>query len=419
MFQKKVLGNGLRVILIPQKETKAVTLLVLCRVGSRYESSSLNGAAHFLEHLFFKGTKRRPTTLDLSRELDGLGAEYNAYTAKDHTGFYIKVVADKFPQILDILADMLFASKFDKREIARERNVILEEMNMYEDNPLIFCEELLNQAVFGQNHPLGFLTIGVKKTIQTITRKSLLNFKDHFYAPANMVVALVGRIPNNALEYIKRYFAQKGRKTFPNFKKFKNKKREIILRWKDSAQVQIALGVPAYALRHRLLPALTVLHVILGSNMSSRLFINIREKRGLAYFIKSDLDAFEDTGVFFVQAGLDKTRISEAVQAILAELKRIKVELITKEELKKAKDFLTGKVALELEESSAVASWYGRQEILLRELKTPEEKLREIRKVSREDVKKVAQEILQEEKINLVVIGPFKNKNYFMKLLKL
>ncbi len=257
-YRPIVLANGLRVILIPQASTKALTTLLLCRVGSRYESLSQNGVSHFIEHLVFKGTQRRPTTLDLSKALDRVGAEYNAYTSKDHTGFFIKVSSRRAPLALDLLSDMLFYSRFDPAEIDRERGVILEEINMYEDNPLLYCQDLLEELVFGRQHPLGQLIIGPRQVIKKIARPAILNYRDRFYDPANMVLVLAGKLPPAPQKLVARYFNQSRQlKKFPAFNKFQlhQSRPRCRIRYQKTEQVQLALGFPAFPYQHRLLPA--------------------------------------------------------------------------------------------------------------------------------------------------------------------
>ncbi len=418
----KKLSNGLKVLQIPQKETKALTLLVLFPVGSRYEDKSVNGVSHFIEHLMFKGTNKRPTTLDISKELDGVGAEYNAFTGKEYTGYYIKVSSSKLKLGLDLLSDMLFNSKFDPKEIDRERGVILEEINMYEDNPLMYCEELCEQLTFDPKHSLGQLIIGPRKVIKTITREKILEYRDKFYDPSNMILGLAGNFDKKALSLIENYFDQdkkiKKKTGYPSFKRVQ-KKPQVDILYKKTEQIQACLSLPGYEYNHKNMPALNLLSIILGGNMSSRLFTEIRERRGLAYFVKTDLNIYQDTGLFMVQAGLDKTRLEEAITEILKQLKKVKSKGITPEELQKAKDYIKGKIDLSLEDSEEQASWYTTQYLLTKKLQTPAEKLAKINKVTPAQIQKIAQELFKTRYLNLALIGPLKDKNKFKKLLKI
>lgn len=416
----KKLTNGLRIIKIPSHDTKAVAVLVLVKTGSRYENANNNGVSHFIEHLLFKGTEKRVNTQILSQELDKIGAEYNAFTSKDYTGFYIKAQAKKIELALDILSDIIFNSKFNPADIDRERGVIVEEINMYEDTPMIYCGEMLEELMFGPNHPLGKFIAGPKKVILNINRSEILKYKDQYYAPNNMLIAVSGKIEKNIEAKIKKYFINGlKKKKIPNYSRFINKqnKKKILIKYKKTEQVHLALGFPGLANDDKNLPAYNMLGIILGGNMSSRLFINIREKLGLCYYIKASADSYEDTGIFSIQSGLDKNRILEAIQAILNELKQIVAKGVTPQELKKAKDYLTGRIALDLEESLAVASWYAKQSLFLKKIETPDERMKKYNKVSISEINKIAKKIFNKKKINLAIIGPFNNKNKFNKIL--
>ena len=421
MHQKIKLKNGLKLVLAPLKETKAVTVLVLLPVGSRYETKQINGVSHFVEHLMFKGTTKRPTCLDITKELDSVGAEYNAFTGKDHTGYYIKAAADRIELAFDILSDMLFNSVFDEAEINKERGVIIEEINMYTDNPLMYLGTLFEQTLFG-DHPLGWLISGPKKVIRQVTRRQILDYKRKHYQPDNMVLTVAGNFKTAEVKKLaQQYFGIKSVKFGKNnFKRFNAKQRapKVSLLYKDTEQVQIGLGFPAFEITHPDIFALYVLAVILGGNMSSRLFINVREKHGLAYYIRTDLSAYLDAGDFLVQAGLDRRRIKQAIALIIAELKNIRDYGITVKELKAAKAFLKGKLILDLEDSENIADWYGKQVLLLDKTYTPTERLRKISAVTVKDVDRVAKWIFKTNRFNLAMIGPFKDKSEFKKLLK-
>jgi predicted Zn-dependent peptidase len=421
MYQKLKLKNGLTLITAPLKETKAVTVLVLLPIGSRYETKNINGASHFIEHMMFKGTKQRPTSLDLSKELDSVGAEFNAFTSKDHTGYYIKAAATEIELAFDILSDMLFNSLFDPAEIIKERGVITEEINMYEDNPLIYIQGLFEQTLFG-THPLGWLVSGPKKVIKKISRQQILGYKNKFYQPANMILTVAGNFNKAKVKTLaKKYFGNSvGKAKKANFSKIKitQTKPKVNLKFKKTEQVQVALGFPGYSLKDDRIYPLYLLAVILGGNMSSRLFTVIREQYGLAYYIKTDIAAYQDAGSFLIQAGLDKTRIKQALSLILIELKKVEENGVTAKELKSAKEFFKGKLVLQLEDSENVADWYGKQELLLNKILTPEQRLKKIFAVNQNQVKKIAREVIQEQKINLALIGPFKQKQDFRKLLK-
>ncbi|OGY78594.1 MAG: hypothetical protein A3B74_04400 [Candidatus Kerfeldbacteria bacterium RIFCSPHIGHO2_02_FULL_42_14] len=420
MYQKHTLPNGVRIITAPLHETNAVTVLIMFKVGSRYETQSNNGISHFLEHLFFKGTKRRPSTLEISKALDGVGAEYNAFTSKDYTGYYIKLQHQKFELALDILSDILFDSLFLPKEIERERGVIIEEINMYDDNPMANVEEQLERIMYG-DHPLGWSIAGPKKTIHKITRPQILTYRrDHYHAD-NTIITIAGKIPVHTLGLVKKYF---GGNKFPKkdgvvFQKVQIQQRSLRIKakYKKTEQYHIALGWPAYHYTHHDLDALKILMTILGGNMSSRLFIGIRERLGLCYFIRGSVSPYEDVGNIVIQAGVDKRRIREAIAAILEEVKKIRDKGVTKEELNKAVDFIKGKVILELEDSESLASWVVRQEMFHGKILTPSQKFQEYDRLNREDILRVANDIFHPERINLAYIGPERNKKIFENLL--
>lgn len=419
-IKKSKLKNGLTVLTVPRTETKAVTLFILFGVGSRYEPKEINGISHFLEHMFFKGTKKRPSTLEISQELDKLGAEYNAMTSKDYTGYYIKVNAEKTTEAFDILSDMLFNSVFDPTMINQEKGVIVEEINMYEDNPLMYVQDLFEQAVYGKSNPLGQLIAGSKNKVRQINRQKLLNYRKKYYHPRNAVLIAAGRIKNSQLQKLaEKYLAKEKKKKKSKYQPAKNNQQRprVNLVNKKSEQIQLGLGFPAYSYFDRRYYALEVLNNILGGMMSSRLFIEIRVKRSLAYFINSSLNIYQDTGNLMIQAGLDKKRVKEAIQAILAEVSKLKNEKVSRQELQKAKDNIKGKIVLKMEDSESVAGFLGKQYLLTNKLTTPQEHLQKISAVTPEQIQKIAQDLFCPEKINLAAIGPSLNKQKLLKLM--
>ncbi|MBU1164934.1 insulinase family protein [Patescibacteria group bacterium] len=422
MYKQKTLKNGLRLILSPLKETQAVTVLVLVGVGSRHEEKQINGISHFIEHMMFKGTNKRPTSLDITKELDSVGASFNAFTSKDHTGYYIKISSDKVELAFDLLSDMLFYSKYNEVEINKEKGVIIEEINMYEDNPLMSIDHFIENTIYGDNS-LGWLISGSREVIKSINQEKILKYINEYYQPANMIVTVAGNFNVSKVQTLtKKYFLEQVKSSkAKDYKKIKlnQDKQKIQIKYKKTEQVMLALGFLGYSFFHKNYYAQTLLAVILGGNMSSRLFTEIREKRGLAYFVRADAHAFKDTGSFIVMAGLDKTRINPAIALILQELKKIKNDGVTAKELKSAKEFIKGKLILELEDSESIADWYGKQELLTGKMLTPEQKLKKVMAVKLSDIQKVAKDIFKQNKINLALIGPYKDKKSFEKLLKI
>ena len=309
MVLNKRFKNGIKLLAIPTKGTEAVSVLVLVRVGSRYEKKSLNGASHFIEHMFFKGTEKRPDNLSIARVLDGVGAEYNAFTAKDHTGYWIKVDKNKLEIALDVLSDIIFNSVFEKKSFAKEKGVIMEEIKMYEDNPMTYIDDLFDQNIYRATS-LGRSIGGKIKNIKKIQREDILKFKNTYYQAKNLEIILAGRINKKTINLVKKYFGnhQSSQKhKIEKFEKVKSRnltfRQKINIVYRDVKQAQLIIGFPAYSYFHKSINALSLLGIILGGNMSSRLFSEVRVKRGLAYYIKPGHSAKEHTGDLSIKSG--------------------------------------------------------------------------------------------------------------------
>ena len=421
--QLKTLKNGMKAIFVPQKGATSTTVMVFTKVGSRYESQEINGASHFIEHLMFKGTKRRPTTLDVSKELDRYGAEYNAFTSKDLTAYYVKMDATQTKLAIDLLHDMIFHSKYDAKEIERERGVIIEEINMYEDNPRMHIDDIMEEALF-QNSSLGWNIAGPRENIRKVTRQQLIDYRDAYYVPERMVVAVTGKIDTHVMPLLQKTFGsvknpkENKAKTFEPFVAPKKLENAVAFQQKQTEQVQLGLSFYGLPLGHKDLGAASLLATILGGTMSSRLFIEVRERRGLCYSVYASHQALEDTGMFQVMAGLDKTRTEEAVKVIWQELTKMTAKLVTAEELKRAKDHVRGKFLLAFEDSSTQADFYGKQWIFQKKLETPEDRLKRIQKVTAADIRRVAKLIFDKNRMASAVIGPFEDKKKVEKMLK-
>jgi predicted Zn-dependent peptidase len=414
---QRTLSNGLRLLLTPLAQTQAVTVLLLTKVGSRYEAAPISGVSHFLEHMMFKGTEKRPTAQDVSRELDRVGADYNAFTAKDSTGYYVKLSSDHFELALDIVSDMLWRSRFLEEEVARERNVIIEEINMYYDNPMMLLEDVFEELVFGKDHPLGRHIAGAKDTVRSITRSAVVGYFRRHYFPRNMVLSIAGHFPaRTAPPLVGKYFGHrmpaKRRDAFPAFRAVQRSPRLSIM-FRETEQVQLGLGFPALPYDHADQPALSVLTVILGGNMSSRLFSRVREREGLCYHISASRSPYEDTGTLFIRSGLDKGRLQPALTLILRILREIRDDGVTKEEVENAKEFLRGKLTLSLEDSETIADFFAKQKLLMKRMRSPAQRLAAIQRVSRADVLRVARNILMPARTNCSLIGPFRDSRPF------
>jgi len=416
MFSQHKLSNGIRLIFSPHPGTAAVSLLVMVRVGSRSEEPGQGGISHFAEHLMFKGTKKRPNTLIISQELDSVGAEYNAFTGKDQTGYYIKSASANLELAVDMLSDMLANSLFDAQEIERERGTILEEINMYEDNPMAKVENLFEEDFFGKNTPLGRYIIGTPQTVRAIKRDQIVKYWQEHYVGENMVIALAGNFNSQkALSLIKAKFGSLPRGRFNAVKKITKlpERPKFAAHYKKTNQGHLILGFPGISYTDKNREALGLLATILGGNMSSRLFISVRERLGLCYFIRASLEAYEETGAFSIQAGLDLGKISQALKAISLELKNVKQGGVKKEELSKAKQYIKGKTDLSLEESLDVASFYAKQVLWHREVLTPEQALKRVFSVSEKDISRLAKQVLDKRQLNLVMLSPFKSLKQF------
>jgi len=421
MFKKNTLENGIRVITIPMKSTKAVTFLVLVGTGSRYETKEINGISHFLEHMFFKGTKKRPSTLDIAETLDKVGGEYNAFTSKEVTGFWAKVASQHQDIALDWISDILLNSKMEEKEIEREKGVILEEINMYLDTPTAYVGELWEKVLYGEQ-PSGWRVIGEKENILEMNKGKIISYFKNHYSSANTVICVAGDINSQSIERkIGEYFKGINRISSQQevITKEGQKKPESLIHFKETDQTHLCLGVRGYNLFHPKRYALGLLATILGGNMSSRLFISVRERRGLAYYIRTSAENSTDTGYLVTSAGVDHKNVEEVIRLILKEYRSFKSKPITREELKKTKDYLKGSTLLSLESSDSQAFFHAEQEILKGKILTAEDIFKKIDQVTINDIKEVAEDIFKPEKLNLALIGPFKEKEKFEKLLKI
>ncbi len=412
--------NGLRFIPISQKGTKAVTLLVLVATGSKYEKKEISGISHLLEHLMFKGTKKRPNQLAVVEPLDRIGGVYNAFTGQEYTGYYIKARADYFDLALNILSDIYLNSKFDLKEIKKEKKVVLEEINMYHDHPMHHVQSLWTNVLYG-DQPAGWDIAGTKEGVSDLTRNQIVNYFKGQYTTSNTVVCAAGNLPEGIPEISKKvekkFSERKEEKTFKKPEVIEGQEKPgILLEQRKTDQTHLCLGVRGYNLSSPQRYPQKVLAALLGGMMSSRLFRKVRQELGLAYYINCQSSSDPDSGYLVSQAGVDNKSAEKAVSAILKEYQEIKKGVPTKE-LEKAKENLKGKLALGLETSDALASFYSVQEILEGRLLTPESIYDKINKVGVDDIKELAQDIFKPEKLNLALIGPFKNKKKFEDIL--
>ena len=419
MFKKTILKNGLRIITIPQKNTQSLTVLVLVGTGSKYEKKEINGISHFLEHMYFKGTKKRPTTINIAETLDKVGGIYNAFTSEEYTGYFAKVAALHFDLALDWVADIFLNSTLPEKEIEKEKGVIIEEINMIYDHPLSYVQVLWPKLLYG-DQPAGWNIAGTKESVANVTREKLIDYMKKQYVASNTIISIAGNFDEmKTIEKVKKYFSKiKIEKPIekPEVRE-KQTKPNLILHSRQTDQTHLCLGVRAFNLFHQLRYAQELLAVILGGMMSSRIFEEVRSKLGIAYYVNTFSEANPDTGFLFTQAGLDNKNVERGILTILKEYKKISQNKIPFSELNKAKDYLKGKTTLLLESSDAQASFYAGQELLEKKILTPDQIFAKIDRVNREDILKLAGEIFKSERLNLALIGPFKDKEKFNQLL--
>lgn len=421
MFKKTILPNGLRLVTIPVEGTKTATVLVLVNTGSRFEDRKINGVSHFLEHMFFKGTKKRSNTKAISEELDRVGGEFNAFTHKEYTGYYAKVGSPHLDMALDVISDIFLNSKLDAKEIKREKGVIVEEINMYLDTPMRYVGDLFEQLLYGDNS-MGWDIAGNKEVVRSLERPDFIKYFNSHYLTENTIVCVSGNIDSESvIRKVSQYFKKARHGVQPKVSpaKMTNGGQSVLLHYKETDQTHLYLGVPAYDLFDPRRYALILLSAILGGYMSSRLWLSVREKNGLAYYVRAGAQFYTDSGYFAVKAGSDNTRVDKTIKTIVNELKKIKQKPVGKEELKKAKENIKGSLMIDLESSDALADFFGLQEILTKNILTLEEVFASIEKVTTKDIFSVARDILKTEKLRLAMIGPFKEDEKFKRLLSL
>lgn len=419
-YKKTILPNKLRVLTIPMRNTQTVTVVIMVGVGSRYETEKQAGLSHFLEHMFFKGTQKRPTFHDIAAELDAIGGEFNAFTGKDKTGYYAKVAAKHSHVALDVISDIFLNSKFEAGEIEKEKGTIIQEINMYEDTPRAQIGDVFENLLY-KGSPLGRETIGNKKTVQNFKRSDFLNYKKSHYVASDTVVCVAGNFSEKKmLAEIKKIFAFLERGKKPDSKKVKENQLcpQAFIKNKKTDQTHLILGSRAYHQNHPDRFALGLMAVILGGNTSSRLFVEIREKRGLAYGVHTGIEAYQDCGYLATQTGVDHGKLEETIKIILGEYKKMTMTKVSKKELKKAKEYVKGISVMNFESSDEVAMNYVEQESRKGKIMTLPEIFKRIDKVTEADILRVAKDIFVNKKLNLAVIGPHKNPQNLKKILK-
>ncbi len=416
---KHINKNGLRIITVPMKDNPTVTVLVLVGTGSDYESKNINGISHFLEHMCFKGTTKRPSARIIAEELDTMGCQYNAFTGREYTGYYAKGGAKNFKKIFDIIVDIYLNSTLPEIDIEKEKGVIIEELNMYEDIPQVQVQDLFAKALYG-DQPAGRTIIGTKENIKKMKRNNFIKYRKTHYTADNTVIIVTGQIKTSEVhKEVTKYFSNINDNKFDKKKKTKDSqsKPNILIKNKKTDQTHFILGVRTFPLSDKRNPGLLVLSAILGLGMSSRLFIKLREEMGVAYYVKATNDASLDYGSFQISAGVNNNRVEEVIKEIINECNLLKKNFITTRELNKAKSFLIGNTKLSLEATDDISNFYGMQELLKKDIKTLREKIKEINSVTIKDINKIAKTIFQNKNLNLVIVGPIKEKKSISKIL--
>jgi predicted Zn-dependent peptidase len=420
LYQKTTLDNGLRILTEAMPHTRSVSISMFIGVGSRYETDKQAGISHFIEHLLFKGTAKRPTSREISEAIEGTGGILNGGTDKEITIFWCKVAQHHFSTALDVLVDMLLNSKFDPHEIERERQVVIEEINMCRDMPSQWVDMLIDELLW-YNHPLGRDVAGTRESVTTITRAMMLDYLNRRYLPDSTVVAVAGGIQHEEAvaaisQTVGNWANSKARNRFLAYKE--RAAPQVRIENRDTEQTQLCLGLPGLSISHPKRFILDLLNVILGEGMSSRLFAEVRDKLGLAYSISSFVDHFQDSGALTVSAGVDVKNLRPAIKAILEQLALLK-ETVPEPELVKAKELSKGRLLLRMEDSRSVAGWLGGQEILTGKIMSVDEVLSIIDAITAEELKQVAEELIVDDRLRLAIVGPIDEDEPLEELLKI
>jgi predicted Zn-dependent peptidase len=426
-YKLQTLSSGLRLLTVPMPGLESVTVTVWVKTGSRFEEAKVSGISHFLEHMVFKGSKKRPSAKAISEIVDSIGGEFNAGTSKDWTNFYIKTRVGNIETAMDVLADMVLNPLLKPEEIEREKGTIIQEIAMYEDTPMMHIGDVFEELAFAGN-PLGWDTAGTQKTVKAIKRNDFLRYRLIHYHPDQMMVSVVGGITENISKKLTEKYFQNFQ--FPNskfqsnsnFQNFKNKqaKSQLKLQTKKSEQAHLILGFISEGRNYEGRFAQSLLATILGGGMSSRMFIEVRERRGLAYSIRTGVDRYQEVGYLSTYAGVSVDKAPEAVKIILEEQYKLAggAKPIGKPELRKAKEYLKGHLALALEDTKDVTAFFADQALFAKEMLTPEEVYKKVDKVTIEDVLTEAKKLFVPAKLNLAIIGPFTEKEKFVQLLR-
>jgi predicted Zn-dependent peptidase len=419
--KKVTFSSGLEALLVPLKETRTVTVLILVRAGSEYEKKEINGISHFLEHMCFKGTIKRPTSKEISSLMDSLGANFNAFTSQEHTGYYVKVDSRHLDVALDLISDIYQNSLFKEEEIEKEKGVIIEEMNLDEDTPTSQIYDVLLKLLY-DDQPAGWRVLGEKEIIKKIKRQHFLDYIKNNYTADKTLIVVSGHFNEEIVEkYLRDLFKDINQNKGLAEQKVKENQKEpaVLIKTKKTDQTHLVLGARAFDKFDERRYALSLLSVILGQGMSSRLFQKIREEMGAAYYVYSLADLNCDHGFFGVATGVALSKTQEAVKVIMEAFKKIANEAPSEVEVKKAKDYLKGKQALGLESSDEFAFFYGLQYLYYKKTFSLDELYKKIDAVTPQMIMNLAKELFQPKNLNLAILGPYQKKKDEVKFKKL
>lgn len=420
-MKKTSLKDGLRVVTIPQKGTETASIIVMIGVGGRYETKKIAGISHFLEHMVFKGTAKRPTSHDIAAAIDAIGGTFNAFTGEEYTGFWAKVPANHLEVGLDVVADITQHAKLKPSDIEKERGVIIEEINMYEDSPRENIHNIFEETIF-PGTALGANVIGHKESIRSISKKDFDDYIGRFYGADNIVVAVAGNIDEEkVIKLCDEKFNFQVKKADKKFEKITEgqTKPQIKIVNKKTEQTHLIYGVRGYDNNHPDKYISKLIAVILAGSLSSRLWREIREKRGLAYYVKGYSHSYRDAGYLMIQAGIDHGKLQDVVKIISTELVKLRDKGLQAGELERAKEFFKGNMVIDLEDSINLAEFYVAKELMGDNISSEEKVIAEIDKVTAEDIQRVAKDLFKNNNLNLAVIGKVKDQEAVKKLVKL
>ena len=418
--KKFILDNGLKVLFSPMNGTKVVTVNLFVKCGSRYENSVNNGVTHFIEHMLFKGTDSRKDAFSISKEVDSMGADINGATSHEYAYFYIKALKDHFEKALDILSDIIMNSKFEKKDMAVEKNTIIEEISMRKDNTGSYVWELYNTLLYG-SQPLGFPISGSEAVIKKLSRNEVTGCWKKYFTGKNIIISIAGDMAfEKTFLLVKKYFSGIASGRESGFRKIsQDQKKPAILKYeKATEQVYLCLGNRTFNYTHPDFSVMEIINGILGMTMSSRLFVILRETKGLVYSVSTSNDFFSDTGNFSVYAGVNEKNLQKTLKIVLSEFYRIKTEKTGTEELDRIKKSMEGYLYMVLDSSSGMSNYTGRQELHRGEVQSPVERMALLNKVTADDIIRVSRNIFKKETLNLALAGPVKEENSILELME-